>query len=284
MWRTVLSETFAHALHDRNISQADILKLNPPLNLEIYYASGSLVSGSGNPGSDLDIYVITDASSLEERVPDGQPIRNGLPAREVRYFLNGTKVDFVFYRSSDVNRFINGINNLKFTPDNHNSHPSILIPPYFDESIALFLIRLWNSVAIYGGNHFDQYLSRFNFSKYKRWRARSLLSLAQSIYIDAVGMQRKGDAPGAVARCHSLTVQGTWSYLYSRGICVDREKWVPSAVSKLGESDRVGEIFRTIVFGPHSGDASEMVCNQLPLAEEFLKLVSDSEMLAPLID
>ena len=187
---------------------------------DVVFVAGSLVEslvsncchGMGNRLSDIDIFVLSNDSSVDKQV--------------ILKDAGHTFYDIEVYDLSIVEHIVERISQCSFD----NVLPANRLVQLQD-NIRLFdytslLHRFSYGIPIFNQDRFDKIRQNFDFNNYLHILRRREINNFDNPYNDCIGNLEKGNLDVAIYLSRYLIVSAVKIFLFSQGLSLDRDKWI----------------------------------------------------------
>jgi hypothetical protein len=187
---------------------------------DVVFVAGSLVEsmvsdfchGMGNRLSDIDIFVLSNDSSVDKQV--------------ILKDAGHTFYDIEVYDLSIVEHVVERISQCNFD----NVLPANRLVQLQD-NIRLFdyvslLHRFSYGIPIFNENKFDQLRQGFDRNNYLHILRRREINNFDNPYNDCIGNLEKGNLDVAIYLSRCLIISAIKIFLFSQGLSLDRDKWI----------------------------------------------------------
>ncbi len=195
------------------------------------YLSGSLVAGTGNPWSDIDVFAITD------RPAAGPYVRHAETNDVVQHYLNGRRCDFEFWRPDrvrDMARRVSG-----FIPGT-GDHLTRTLFTHIEEC---FIHRLRIGIPLFGEPLFRGYQALFDFTRFGAYQTQEVIRTIDALLEDLCGMMEAGDWEVALFTARELVGQAVDAYCHHLGDTDPARKWRAKHLERWGgDTERHREV------------------------------------------
>lgn len=217
------------------INRDEILQLVSYKKEDFIFISGSLIEGAGNRYSDLDIFVLSkDFSTINTK-----QIQYNFDDKKVQFkTLNGyLGCDIEYWPVQVLEEAIRQINKINFNDTQAFSLNQIKITNYKFNEVASLIHDVLNGVVIFNEEAFLDLRNTLNIENYYRLMARFYINLADNQYEDVIGNLDNNQPYTALISARELLFNALYAYMFSRGVSMDRTKWLYYKINELSQKD-----------------------------------------------
>jgi hypothetical protein len=209
-------------LASKRITLADIAGAAQPREGDAVFTAGSLVAGHGTPASDIDLYVLSARESsylgpiyIEDYFGKGGNFLTS--QRELRFDAKIIPINLLRAIYAELAAF-----------DFNDPNASFAKIAGID-AILMYetLHRLGYGVPLHNPALITQMQNELPRPAFFAWQARRALLMGDNHYDDIVGFLDAGEDVLAWVQSTQMLIYAGWAVLYSSGVSLDREKWVP---------------------------------------------------------
>lgn len=184
-----------------------------PEDIESAWLAGSLVEGLGNPGSDIDIYVIVkDLEVLQHSTKRDEQFHI-----DIHYF-NDRRLDYEYWSVQSISR----VNDVLMTLPVNDESKNIL--DTFAEHEVDFIHRLYHSVPLINYPKVEDLRRTFSQQRFVRYLMENKRIYIDDAFDDSAGMFEVGHFRSAALRARFTVENAVDMFLYSYGITNPKDK------------------------------------------------------------
>jgi hypothetical protein len=212
-------------LASKKIALADIAGAAQARDGDAVFTAGSLVAGHGTTASDIDLYVLSAREStylgpisIEDYFGKGGSFLASL--RELRFDGKIIPINLLRAIYAELAAF-------DFKDPDASFASSEKVAGIDAMLVYETLHRLGYGVPLHNPALIQQIQNELPRPAFFAWQARRALLMGDNQYDDIVGFLDVGEDVLAWVQSTQMLIYAGWAVLYSSGISLDREKWVP---------------------------------------------------------
>jgi predicted nucleotidyltransferase len=212
------------------------------------YVSGSLVEGLGNPGSDLDVYVV-----------GGRVLAPTADVSKKHYSISihycaDRRIDFEYWAAESVERIAGALSAVKVGEE--------FVADRLEAIDEVFVHRLLVGCPIGDDSAWEELRALFDADRFRAYLTQQAIHRVDGAIEDISGMVEVEDFASVLLRCRDVVGIATDAYAHSCGSTNPLTKWRARIVANLPQGELasyVRERYATLTFGafasPDDGDA-----------------------------
>ena len=197
------------------ISFEEILRLEgyPDNSDSVVYLSGSLVEGTGNEWSDIDVFVIGDKD------PIGPYLRQADSYCATQHFIEQKRVDFEFWQPEYVKQLSQRLTDIKL------GQGKDILGTSFEYVEECFIHRIRVGIPIVNDKEFISFQSLFNFDQFQAYQTEQAIRYLDGIHEDICGAIESHDLEVALFMGRELIEGAIDAYCHKLGNTDPVRKW-----------------------------------------------------------
>lgn len=217
---------------EHTINKKDILDLLKIDKGDLVFISGSLVEGTGNNRSDLDIFVI-------QKDPD--------PNLEIDYAFENAKVNFgkigklncdiEYWLFDDVNYIFSQLQKIDFENNNVRTSNRLELRGVSFTYLTSFIHRILVGECIKNEREFDLLMKDCAKEKYYKLMRLFWINSIDNKYEDIMGNFEIGEIKTAIILAKQALLESLAIIVFSNNTSVDRNKWNYIKCRMISEKD-----------------------------------------------
>lgn len=201
------------------------------------YVSGSLVEGFGNPGSDIDIFVVGDHGSAAELVVHKAHFSIAI------HFLGKRRVDFESWGEAFVADLARRLSEVRLGRE--------FVAEKLDLIEELFIHRIRIGLPLTNTERFVALRQRFDFDRFRGYLVQQSIHRIDGALEDLLGMLEADDRDTAILRARDLVSLTCDAFCHHAGNTNPLPKWrlrILRALPPSAEAENVAAAFWELSF------------------------------------
>lgn len=191
----------------------------------VVYLAGSLIEGSGNPWSDIDVFV------LGRLRPVGPDIKPGGVNTVSLHFYESRRFDFEYWTPRQVRDIARRLRAIRLGITREIPRTTFT---YIEEC---FLHRLRTGFPIMDTDGFRRWRGAFDFAKFSAYQAQETVRHIDAMHEDVCGMLEAGHFETAVFSAREMVGEAADAYCHARGETDPVKKWRLVHLDRLPRRD-----------------------------------------------
>jgi hypothetical protein len=187
------------------------------------YLSGSLVSGTGNSWSDVDVFVIGT------RDPIGPFAKSAATNRTSQHYVGSRRVDFEFWRPEQVGSLADRL--AGFEPGSGRDINGTLFLPIEE----CFIHRLRIGIALANPDAVLRHRAMFDYDRFRAYQVERTIRTLDELLEDVCGMVEGDDPHVALFAAREVVGTAVAAYVHMQGNTDPTRKWLAHHLAALDD-------------------------------------------------